>query len=474
MEGKRIMSRHSFGPASLRRAFSVASIAACLALAPAAAGAADSRNGTAAYLRGDFDVAYREFQRAAETGDAVSQFNLGGMFFEGRGAERNMREAAYWFRKAAEQGVPLAQHGLAVLYYRGAGVVRDYAEAARWFAKAANQGVPNAQFNLGVLYYRGEGVPRDIGRMLDWIRKSADQGFMPAAYQLGVIYENGVGVPSDNGRALSWYQRAAAGGHPRARERVQSIIARTGLANIEDLPPMQSTGRDDTRRNDALGGIPTFIRSANDIGQAAPRADRPAQTLTDASPSPPSPAAQAAAIMATPASRTAPRPAKPAEQVAVAKPAEPASTAKPTEPAIAAKPAEPAIAAKPAEPATAAKPAEPATASKPAAPAERPGPVVVAAATPETRSGGRGYLVQLASLPSEAMAQKAWAALTKSIPDPLASQTPVYKEADLGSRGTFTRVYLGPFETREQANAMCVSISRRDSKQGCLIVPAPR
>ncbi|MGE0746052.1 MAG: SPOR domain-containing protein [Rhodospirillales bacterium] len=481
------MNRYPSRPASLRRILSAVSVAALLALSPGLAGAADEGPGIAAYERGEFDAAYRDFQRAAETGDAVSQFNVGGMFFEGRGVERNMREAAFWFRKAAEQGVPLAQHGLAVLYYRGAGVARDYAEAARWFAKAAEQGVPNAQFNLGVLYYRGEGVQRDVGEMLGWIQKSADQGFMPAAYQLGVIYENGVGVVADPARALNWYQRAAAGGHPRARERVKSIIARTGLANLEDLPPMRAASREDARRNDALGGIPTFIRTAKETGHAAvPRADKPAVTMTDAIPGRPAPASQTASVVkpepSRPAARPAePQPAKPAATQTAAKPAEPPPAAKPAAPPLApVKAAEPAP-ARPAEPsptpaAVAASEATPSVKIPTPRPAEAaakpadPAPVAVASATPAPRAGSRVFMVQLGSQPSEALARETWTTVSRAFPDALAGQTPVYKTVELSGRGTFTRVYLGPFEQRDQARTICANIHSRDSKQGCLVL----
>lgn len=40
---------------------------------------------------------------AAEAGQPVAQFELGSIYFNGKGAERNPKEALRWFRLAAEQ-----------------------------------------------------------------------------------------------------------------------------------------------------------------------------------------------------------------------------------------------------------------------------------------------------------------------------------------------------------------------------------
>ena len=46
----------------------------------------------------------REWHKAVEQGDAIAQFNLGWMYRDGRGVDRDDYEAVYWYRKSAEQG----------------------------------------------------------------------------------------------------------------------------------------------------------------------------------------------------------------------------------------------------------------------------------------------------------------------------------------------------------------------------------
>jgi len=101
--------------------------------------------GYQSYLKGDFKSAYEEWLPLAELGDAEAQFNLGVLYDEGAGVERNLSIAADWYRKAANQGFMDAQTNLGILYYHGLGVDRDLAEAVRWFTMAAEQGDAEAR-----------------------------------------------------------------------------------------------------------------------------------------------------------------------------------------------------------------------------------------------------------------------------------------------------------------------------------------
>ena len=58
-------------------------------------------------------------------------------------------------KKAAEQGDALSQYSLGFMYARGNGVPEDDAEAARWYRHAAEQGHAAAQFLLGIMYHNG-------------------------------------------------------------------------------------------------------------------------------------------------------------------------------------------------------------------------------------------------------------------------------------------------------------------------------
>ncbi len=83
-------------------------------------------NGDAAAMRrmGDllcdrfnFDAAVRWYMKAADQGDACSQYFLGRCYCKGNhGVEQNFADGAKWLEKAAEQGHAEAQYFLGILY----------------------------------------------------------------------------------------------------------------------------------------------------------------------------------------------------------------------------------------------------------------------------------------------------------------------------------------------------------------------
>jgi len=57
----------------------------------------------------------------------------------------NPKKAVKWFRKAAEQGDAESQYELARCYYYGFGINENMKEAEKWYREAAKQGHENAK-----------------------------------------------------------------------------------------------------------------------------------------------------------------------------------------------------------------------------------------------------------------------------------------------------------------------------------------
>ena len=145
---------------------------------------ADFYKGVAAYETGNFKLAYEEFLKAADQGDASTQYGLGVMYSEGQGVPQDYQAATQWYRKAAEQGDAVAQHNLGVMYSEGQGVPQDYQTAVRWYQKAAEQGHAVAQNNLGLMYAKGQGVPRNYVEAYMWFSLAAAQSDDQDAHNL--------------------------------------------------------------------------------------------------------------------------------------------------------------------------------------------------------------------------------------------------------------------------------------------------
>lgn len=162
-------------PSKMRRIVSV-----MLLLAASSSVAADFASGVAAYERGDYEAALREFRPLAEQGDAEAQRRLGNMYADGQGVPEDLHQAVVWFRKAAESGDVISQVALGVLYATGRqGVIvhQNVQEAVFWFRKAATQGNARAQTFLGLMYDLGRGILQDNVHAYAWFNLAAAQGY---------------------------------------------------------------------------------------------------------------------------------------------------------------------------------------------------------------------------------------------------------------------------------------------------------
>ena len=136
------------------------------------------QQGFEASTRGDDQTAFKLWLPLAEQGYAEAQFNVGMMYYKGRGVKQDKVKAVKWYRKAAEQGLAEAQLKLGLEYYfnEGLGVKQDYVEAVKLYRKAAEQGLAEAQVILGTAYILGKGVQVNKSLAKEWLRKACDNG----------------------------------------------------------------------------------------------------------------------------------------------------------------------------------------------------------------------------------------------------------------------------------------------------------
>ena len=271
-------------------------IAALLFLGLATVVWADFEKGFAAYKRGDYATALKEFRKSAERGNASAQSNLGFMYSRGRGVAQDYAEAVKWYRKAADQGDADAQHNLGFMYHEGRGVTQDYAEAVKWYRKAAEQGHAAAQSNLGLMYSQGRGVTQDYAEAVKWYRKAAEQGDVIAQSNLGFMYHEGRGVTQDYTEAVKWFRKAADQGDADA----QSTLG-TMYGNGEGVPQdyvmshlwsnLASAGLSGADRERAVKNrnLAASRMTTSQLAEAQrlAREWRPKQSITSTSPSPP-------------------------------------------------------------------------------------------------------------------------------------------------------------------------------------------
>lgn len=158
--------------------------------------------GLDAAQEGDYATAIREFRRAAEDGLDVAQYNLGILYYTGRGVEPDHEQALHWLKQAAEQGHTTAQFNVGVMYFNGQGVTpawqdfwplslfarsRNRAEAAVWYEQAASSGHAEAQYYLATMYHEGLGVEQDLVQAYFWAQAARENDYGEALELLAAL-----------------------------------------------------------------------------------------------------------------------------------------------------------------------------------------------------------------------------------------------------------------------------------------------
>jgi TPR repeat protein len=164
------------------------------------------------------------YTRAAAGGHPGAQFQLA-LFYQSKGSttpeERahDEGEAMKWYREAATRGHAKAQRNLGSILMGATGdnVPQKHTEAVDWLRKATAQNDELAAYNLAYMYEHGRGIAADAKSAAELYAQAALQGLPPAQFALGNLLAAGKGVPQDARAAVGWFQRAASKGHAGAR-----------------------------------------------------------------------------------------------------------------------------------------------------------------------------------------------------------------------------------------------------------------
>ena len=134
--------------------------------------------------KGDFTEAAKLLKPQADAGDALAQYRLGMLYYNGRGVAESEKTAVDLLIKSANQGNVDAMYQLGNAYAFGndtqAMVADADQEAAQWYFKAANTGNADAQYSLGLLFSVGKGVQKNDKEAAYWMQQAAKNGHKDA------------------------------------------------------------------------------------------------------------------------------------------------------------------------------------------------------------------------------------------------------------------------------------------------------
>ena len=165
-------------------------------------------------------------------------------------AEKPLPKDLKSLKALAEKGDAEAQCNLGLMYDEGQGVEKDFKEAVKWYQKAADQGDAKAQFKLAEMYGQGQGGGRDVKEALKWLRKAAEQGYAEAQMELGKAYFfDGEVVEQDYVTAHIWFNIAAANGAEYTKEE-KNLLAKK--MNPEQIDKAEALSKEMIKKNPKL------------------------------------------------------------------------------------------------------------------------------------------------------------------------------------------------------------------------------
>lgn len=150
--------------------------------------------------------------RLAGEGKLEDQMNLAYMYLYGtNGVEQNFAESFKYYTMAAQQNDPIALNNLGSLYFNGIGTQRDVKKALALFKQSADLGNNDAAVNLAFIYLTGGRKDSERNRIAIELFQKAQENNNIAKFMLGYAYYKGFVVDRNYEQAFKLIKAAAVG-----------------------------------------------------------------------------------------------------------------------------------------------------------------------------------------------------------------------------------------------------------------------
>ncbi len=147
-----------------------------------------------AYLRGFQALEERDYKTAlyylslfAANGDTKANYNLGIMYRDGLGVEKDDVQSLTHFIEAAENGHMLGNYAVGLAFLTGKGSDIDAEAAIHYLSEAALLGHAISPVKIGGLYFQGKLVEKNFISAHFWWSLAQDRNAPGASKNLGVL-----------------------------------------------------------------------------------------------------------------------------------------------------------------------------------------------------------------------------------------------------------------------------------------------
>lgn len=147
----------------------------------------------------------------AETGNVEAQFYLGNLYENGKGCEKDIHKAIYWYEKSLANGNKHVAPHLGIAYHS----IEEYSKAYSQFMSFVqisdnlhiDEGIYGiSEFLIGLYNLYGMGVVKDEASGVAWLEKAKSDGDDNAFIILGNCYLKGIGTPKNPTKSFELYK----------------------------------------------------------------------------------------------------------------------------------------------------------------------------------------------------------------------------------------------------------------------------
>ena len=247
----------------------------------------------AVYAASDTDAqsaAIAAVRNLVDAEDAEAAFRLG-RYYHLESAEPNYTLALKYYETALNEHHAWATNNLGLMYRDGLGVNRDDKKAYAYFQMASRQHNPWSYLNLADMSFWGRGGPADANEGIAWLEEGRQNSCTVCLIEEAAIYHSGsYGIHADRNKAVWFLNKAAALGDSQAKLIVAELhivgdgVPQSSSKAFEILKALSDTGdsdastllgelsADDKIRNylfaTALGGV---SQMPSDLTEAFPQ-----------------------------------------------------------------------------------------------------------------------------------------------------------------------------------------------------------
>ena len=137
--------------------------------------------------RGDYETASFYLSFFASNGDSVAQYNMGVLYRDGLGVEKNPKVALSWFYLAAQQRHMLSNFAIAKLMEKHSYLASRKKGRLHFLKEAAFLGHAVAPLEIGNFYYLRQETEFDLIRAMVWWILSSDRNAPGAAEMIASV-----------------------------------------------------------------------------------------------------------------------------------------------------------------------------------------------------------------------------------------------------------------------------------------------